>query len=339
MIDLGPFAGAVPDRVVERFSSARRILSVGHENPDGDSLGASMAVAIVAERLGARVDVMCGDPVPQTYSYMPGIERVQMAPDEAARYDLLVVSDCGSLDRIGPVRDAHAELFASLPHLVIDHHASNDHSDPGSWIDPTAAATCEMVALLATRLGVPLSSGDGDLAAALLSGIVMDTATFAHPNASPRTLVVAAALLEAGGPLSEISRRLYRTKPDAQLRLFGLVLGRSRTTHDGRVVYSTMTDADLEAAGAIAEHSEGIIDLLSQSETAEVTVLLKEKDDGVRLSVRTKPDGVDATELTGFFGGGGHARAAGATIDLPLLSALEAVLREAQRLAAAVHRA
>jgi len=334
-VDLGPYADAVPDLVLERLSAARMVLSVGHENPDGDSLGASMAVAMVAERLGARADVMCGDPVPDAYAYLPGIERVRIAPDPDARYDLLVVSDCGSLDRIGPVRDAHGELFARLPHLVIDHHASNDHADPGSWIDPSAAATCEMVALLATRLGVPLSWADGGLATALLSGIVMDTATFAHPNATARTLMVAAALVEAGGPLSEISRRLYRTKPDAQLRLFGLVLGRSRTTPDGRVVYSTMTDADLAATGASAEHSEGIIDLLSQSETADVAVLLKETDDGVRLSIRTKPGGVDATALAGRFGGGGHARAAGATIEIPLEAALDTVLREAQSLAAA----
>ena len=80
-----------------------------------------------------------------------------------------------------------------------------------------------MVALLAVRLGLPLTLGDGDLAAALAAGIVMDTATFAHPNATPRTLAVSAALVEAGAPLSDISRRLYRTKPDTQLRLFGRV--------------------------------------------------------------------------------------------------------------------
>ena len=78
-----------------------------------------------------------------------------------------------------------------------------------------------MSTLLAVRLGVDLATDGGSLATALMAGIVMDTATFAHPNATPRTLIVAAALVEAGAPLSDISRRLYRTKPDAQLRLFG----------------------------------------------------------------------------------------------------------------------
>ena len=225
-----------------------------------------------------------------------------------------------------------------MPLLTIDHHASNDGTGDLAWIDPGAAATCEMVALLATRLGVPLVAGDGALATALLAGIVMDTATFAHPNATARTLRVAAALVEAGAPLSEISRRLYRTKPDAQLALFGRVLARLERHADGLVIASTLELADLAATGALSEHSEGIIDLLAQSETAEVALLLKEKGAETRLSVRTKPGGVDATTLCGTWGGGGHARAAGASLPLPLAEARAAVLPVAERMARAVRR-
>src|SRR4029079_1664641 len=138
----------------------------------------------------------------------------------------------------------HADLFARLPRVIIDHHASNDAAETADWIEPDSAATCEMVTLLAARIGVPLDAGEGALAAALMAGIVMDTATFAHPNATPRTLMVSAALVEAGAPLSDISRRLYRTKPDAQLRLFGVVLDRLETADDGRIVWSTLTEAD-----------------------------------------------------------------------------------------------
>jgi phosphoesterase RecJ-like protein len=171
-----------------------------------------------------------------------------------------------------------------------------------------------------------------------MAGIVMDTATFAHPNATPRTLVVSAALIAAGAPLSEISRRLYRSKPDRQLKLFGRVLDRLEASADRRVVWSTLLEADLGATGTSSSHSEGIIDLLSQSEEAEVAILFKEANGGTRLSVRTKPGGVDATVLTGRFGGGGHARAAGATVLLPPDEARPTVLAEAARLAAAVER-
>jgi phosphoesterase RecJ-like protein len=97
-------------------------------------------------------------------------------------------------------------------------------------------------------------------------------------------------------------------------------------------------DADMSATGTSPEHSEGIMDLLAQSERAEVAILFKEQDGATRISVRTKPGGVDATVLTGRFGGGGHARAAGATVALPVAEARPVVLAEAGRLAAAVER-
>ena len=337
-IDLGPYLDAVPSTVVERIRAARRVLAVGHENPDADTLGATLGVVAIVETLGGTADAVCTDPVPALYDFLPGVERFRTDPDPATPYDLLVVSDCGSLDRVGAVRDRHAELFARLPRVVIDHHASNDAAGESDWIEPSSAATCEMVTLLATRLDVPLDSGGGALATALMGGIVMDTATFAHPNATPRTLAVSAALVEAGAPLSDISRRLYRSKPGAQLRLFGRVLDRIDGADGGRVIHSTLLDADLAATGTLPPHSEGIIDLLAQADEAEVAILFKEAGTATRISVRTKPGGVDATVLTGRFGGGGHARAAGATVDLPVDQARPAVLAEAVRLAAEVAR-
>ena len=338
-IDLRPWTAAVPAAAAEAIAGARNALIATHENPDADTLGAALGVAAIVERNGGRVTLLSSDPVPPLYDFLPGMDRFVHDPDEAAGYDLLVVCDCGSLDRLGEVRGRHPELFERLPRVLVDHHASNTDGGPRDWVDPAAAATCEMVALLAARLDVPLETGDGALAAALMAGIVMDTSTFAHPNSTPRTLAVAAALVEAGAPLSEISRRLYRSKPDAQLRLFGRILNRLEVTEGGRVIHSSLSDADLAATGTLSSHSEGLIDLLAQSETAEVAILFKEAGPEVtRISVRTKPGGVDATVLTGVFGGGGHARAAGASVDAPLDDARKRVLAEADRLAGEVAR-
>jgi phosphoesterase RecJ-like protein len=337
-VDLAPYLDAVPQSVVHRLGAARRVLAVSHENPDADTIGATLAVVRLVESMGGRADAVCSDPVPPLYAFLDGVERFALDPDPDADYDLLVLSDCATVERVGEVGARHAELFERLPRVIIDHHASNDASGEADWIDPDAAATCEMSALLAVRLGVDLASGGGALASGLMAGIVMDTATFAHPNATPRTLVVSAALVEAGAPLSDISRRLYRTKPDAQLRLFGVVLDRLESADDGRVVWSSITEADLAATGAERPHSEGIIDLLSQAEAAEVVILFKEAGSATRVSVRTRPGGVDATVLTGRFGGGGHARAAGASIDKPLDEARPPVLAEAHRLVAQLAR-
>lgn len=335
---LDAYLDAVPSVVVERLRGARRVLAVSHENPDADTLGATLAIVRIVEALGGTADPVCTDEPPPLYAFMPGVERFRTDPDPAATYDLLVISDCGALSRVGDVGVRHADLFSSLPRVIIDHHASNDAAEAGDWIEPHSAATCEMATLLAARLGVPLTTDDGALAANLMAGIVMDTATFAHPNATPRTLAVAAALVDAGAPLSDISRQLYRTKPEAQLRLFGRILDRLESADDGRIVWSSLTDADVAATGATRAHSEGIIDLLSQSDAAEVAILFKEAGAATRISVRTKPGGVDATVLTGTFGGGGHARASGASFDGPVDAARDAVVAEARRLVAGVRR-
>jgi phosphoesterase RecJ-like protein len=338
-VDLGPWLDAVPAAAAEAIAAARHALIATHENPDADTLGAALGVAGIVEHHGGRATLISTDPVPPLYSFLDGMDRFVSDPDDAGDYDLLVICDCGALDRLGGVLQRHEALFERLPRVLVDHHASNTDGGPRDWVDPGAAATCELVALLAARLQVPLDTAGGALAAALMAGIVMDTSTFAHPNSTPRTLAVAAALVAAGAPLSEISRRLYRSKPDAQLRLFGRVLDRLEVADGGRVIYSSLTDADLEATGTLGAHSEGLIDLLAQSETAEIAILFKATGaESTRVSVRTKPGGVDATVLTGAFGGGGHARAAGATIDAPLADARSRFLAEAVRLADAVTR-
>jgi phosphoesterase RecJ-like protein len=338
-VDLTPWLGSVPDAVGQRIMAARRALVASHENPDADTLGAALGVAAIIERNGGTAALICADPVPPLYDFLPGMDRVRMDPDPAFDPDLLVVCDCGSLDRLGELGVRHAELFARLPRVIVDHHASNTATGTTDWVDPGAAATCELVALLAVRVGLPLDTDSGGLAAVLMAGLVMDTSTFAHPNVTARTLAVAAALVEAGAPLAEISRRLYRSKPDAQLRLFGRVLDRLESTAGGRIVSSYLLDADLVETGTISAHSEGIIDLLSQAEDADIAILFKEAGpDVTRVSVRTREGGVDATRLTGAFGGGGHARAAGASLSVPLAEARKRVLAEAERLVAAVRR-
>jgi phosphoesterase RecJ-like protein len=339
-VDLSGYAAAVPDEVLRVLTAGRRVLTICHENPEADALGSALAIAMLVEAGGGVATPVCADPMPAMYKFLPGMDRFRTAPDPTMDYDLLVVGDCGELERIGPVLESHRDLFSRVPILDIDHHLSNPRFGAVDWVDAKSSATCEMVALIACRLGVPLTAGDGMLASALAGGIVMDTGNFQHPNVTPRTMVVAAALNEAGAPMSDIARRLYRSKPNTQLKLFGIVLARMGDDLDGRLVWSTLELADLMASGAGAAESEGLIDLLAQSETSEVAILFKEVEGegSTRISVRTRDGGVDATVLTGMFGGGGHARAAGATVALPLVEARKAVLARAAELAAAVER-
>jgi hypothetical protein len=281
---------------------------------------------------------VCTDAIPEVYGFLAGIERFRTDPDPDADYDLLVISDCGTLDRVGAVAYATPSSSNGCRGSSSTTTASNDDARrPADWVDPGAAATCEMATLFAVRLGVPLDTGDGSLAAALMAGIVMDTATFAHPNATPRTLVVSAALVEAGAPLSDISRRLYRSKPERPAQA---VRPCPRPARDERGRPDRVVHARGRRPRGHGQHPVrfgGIIDLLAQAETAEVAILFKQAPGGTRLSVRTKPGGVDATVSRAVRrrrprpGRRGDDRA-------PPDEARPVVLAEAARLAAAVSR-
>lgn len=324
---------SVPTRVTERIRSARDVLTVCHESPESDALGSALSLALAVEELGGRATPVCSDQIPPMYSFMPRIERFRQDPEPGRAYDLIVVGDCGDLARIGAVLGRNAELFGRVPIVNIDHHVSNTGFGEIDWIDPGAAATCEMNTLLVPALGVPLDAAGGAIAANLIAGVVIDTANFQHPNVTPRTLRVAAELVANGAPLADTARLLYRTKPNRQLKLFGRVLGRMEEDREGRLVWSSVQTADYGATGASVEDAEGLSDLLSQSATGELVVLLREVDGGrTKISVRTREGGHDATELTGAFGGGGHARAAGATLNMPLSEATGEVLAVARQM-------
>lgn len=312
--------------VVDLLLRANRVTAICHENPDGDTLGAAIAIAIAAERLGKESEVVSGDPPPPFLALLPRIERVRSAPQ--LEPDLAVIVDAGDLKRTGRVAVEQAEWLSRATIANIDHHVSNPGFGAANWIDPGAAATCEMVALMLPSLGVAL---DAEIATALLTGIVQDTHTFAHPNATPRTLRVAADLVEAGAQLSRINRAVYADKPYSTLALWGRMLASIGQRCDGRIVHASMSLEMLRETGEQPNASEGFVDLLASTRDADITVLFKQAEpNSTRVSVRTT-DGADAVAITGAFGGGGHARAAGCTVDAPLDEARAQVLAECER--------
>jgi phosphoesterase RecJ-like protein len=312
--------------VVDLFLGASRVTTIGHENPDGDTLGAAIALAVVAERLGKTAEVVCADPPPPFLAFLPGIGRVRQAP--GLDPDLAVVVDAAELSRTGSVAVDHADWLERARIVNIDHHVSNPGFGAAQLVDPQAAATCELVALLLPELGVEL---DVELATLLMTGIVQDTHTFAHPNVTPRTLRVGATLLEAGAPLSRINRAVYADKPYSTLALWSLMLAGMGQRCDERIVHASMTLQMLAATGEQPIASEGFIDLLASTKRGDVAVVFKEVDPTTtRVSVRTS-ERADAVAITSAFGGGGHVRAAGCTLAVGIDAARELVLAECER--------
>jgi phosphoesterase RecJ-like protein len=317
---------AVPADVLEALRDAKRLWIVPHERPDADALGAALGLKAILGQFGAEVAVVSSDAPPAVYDVIPTIAEVVLdAP--TWQPDAIVLVDCADPKRAGRIGELIIALPASTPRILIDHHVSNETTWPLAWVDAHAAATCEMVSLIALALDADLSAGQGKIATTLAAGVIMDTATFQHGNTTARTLEVGGLLLAAGAPISEISRKIYRSKSLAQVQLHARVLASLSTSDDGRTVFATMTQSDLAEVGATPEMSEGIVDSLAHVSEADVAIFFKEDGpSAARISVRTKGEGPDATAIVGAFGGGGHARAAGATIERPLAEAVTLVL-------------
>ncbi|HET9416819.1 MAG TPA: DHH family phosphoesterase [Candidatus Limnocylindria bacterium] len=314
------------EAVLDAIRGAQRLTLICHENPDADTLGAALALRMAGERLGKTAEVVAADGVPPFLAGLPGAGDVRRTP--ALEPDVAVVLD-GPLSRTGAVVRDCGEWLARARVVNVDHHVSNDGSEVhAALVDPEAAATCEMVAGLLPELGVPI---DEDIATVLAAGIVQDTHTFAHPNATPRTLRVMADLVEAGAPLHALHRAIYADKPFATMALWGRMLNGIGERGEGRIVYASQTLAMLAETGSDPTATEGFVDLLGSTKAGEITVLFKETDAShVRVSVRTRGH-ADAVAITSAFGGGGHARAAGCSLDEPLAIATRRVLDECER--------
>ena len=285
-----------------------------HVSPDGDALGSTLALKMALEKAGKKVTVMVDDDVPKAFGFLPQIDCfVKPADGEVLEEDLLVVLDASSLDRIGKVAQAvKAKAVAN-----IDHHISNTQFADYLYLNTEAAATAEILCNLVEKLGI---TPDKDLATCLYTGIYTDCGSFRYANTTPGTMRAAAKLLEYGARPNEISDALG-TNTRANIEMLGKVLQTLAFYNDGKIstleINSDLYDKDV--------NTDNFISFARYIEGVDVAVLFKAVEPAVtRVSMRSQDTDVAAIALS--FGGGGHIRAAGCTVELPLEQAKAKVL-------------
>jgi bifunctional oligoribonuclease and PAP phosphatase NrnA len=307
--------------VADAFRTARRITALCHENPDADTIGAAIAVSLIGARLGAETEIVSVDAPAPMFAFLPRIDEVRRRPQ--LEPDLAVVCDAATLERVGRVAVDEAAWLSRARLVNIDHHVSNDGFGALNLVDPTAAATCQVVARLADELGVEL---DAPLATALLTGIVRDSHGFSDGATSGDTLRWAATLVDAGAPLAKIHRHVLAELPYPTMALWGRMLRGIGQGLDGRLVYAILTQQMLDETGTQQHDADGVVEFMANAKGADITLLLREiAPDATRVSIRTT-DSVDATRIAAAFGGGGHARRAGCTLEMAPTGALDALL-------------
>jgi phosphoesterase RecJ-like protein len=291
------------------MAAGRVILVATHANADADAVASVVAVRLLLGTAARTVVMTTGDGrVPETLRFLTGNEGL-LQPTDLREYafDLIVLVDCADPTRLGPLFEALPGWFGgSIPIVNIDHHVTNTRFGTVNLVDSVAASTTEVLTELALSAGVLVGS---DLATCLLAGIYGDTLGLQTSSTTPRTLRLAALLLESGADLPAIVTHLFRRKSFSTVRLWGLALARARL-EDG-IVWTEVTAEMLEASGASAAEGEGLVNFLSGTDGARLALLFYEQPEGWRVSLRSASDELDVSAIASRFGGGGHSRAAG----------------------------
>ena len=283
------------------LKAKQRIVITAHVNPDGDAIGSSLGLAHALQALGKDVQVFIDDDIPAAFSVLPGYELIGKPVDgQNIPADLLVAVDV-SLDRVGKV----AEL-CTAPVLNIDHHVTNDGQAAKLYLDGKAAAAAEIIYQLIGELGV---DGNRDMAMCLYMGLATDTGWFRFSNATPNTMLAAADLLAWGAEPNLISEALEQ-RPFAEVQSLAVGMQKIELLAGGRVAGACLEYATMQEYDA----PEGLIGMVRVIEGVDIAFTLKEKEPNLcRVSLRSK--GIDVTKIALQFGGGGHVRAAGCTIE------------------------
>ncbi len=291
---------------------------VSHVKPDGDTLGAGLALGIALKRLGKRVHYFQQDPVPRNLRFLPDTEFVTRdIPGDLPPDTLYVFCDMSDFSRAG-------EFLPKVERenmLDIDHHLGNSHFGKFNFVLDTECSTGTVVMHLFRELKIEI---DRDLATCILTTIMTDTGGFMHSNTTPAVLELSAELMRIGADKEQITEEIFANRRVAATRLLGSVIDAMVFGHEGRYCYSYVDDPMLARTDADGEDTEDVVNTLRGQEGVEVAALFKAIEGEIRVSLRSNGR-VNVQAAAATLGGGGHFRASGLTFHGTLADAFVAV--------------
>ena len=308
------------ETVVSRLLAADDILILCHKNPDGDTIGSGTALCLALQQLGKNAAVLCSDPIPAMYDYMP-----ITVFDGSFRPAFVVAVDVAGIQLFGERNNI--QEYAEHVNLCIDHHAGNTGYADFTLLDGGAAAAAELLCQVILAMGVELTPHIADC---LYTGVATDTGCFRFSATTANTHLVAAKLIEAGCHVEELNTLLFDTKPRARMEAERIARNHLEYYLDGRCALIYLTRDEIRQSGVDPADLEELTSLPISIEGVKVGLTLRQQPGGsYRISVRTAK-GVDACAIARRLGGGGHTRAAGCELLGDLENTKNAILAEVE---------
>jgi len=300
------------EAVAESVGDEATCLVASHEEPDGDAMGSTLAMALLLEQLGHEVVRFNQDPVPYNFEFLEGADDVVSEVPADLDVELVVLLDCSTVDRLG---EAFPGLGAFDPDttVIIDHHTTIDRSTGDLYLyDEQAAATGELIYRLAEQTGTTITT---PLAECLYCALITDTGSFQYSNTSRTTFRIAGELLDAGVDAWKMTAHLYESEPLERIELLSEVLETLRLSPCGRLAFIRIDRDTIGETDRLAELTDGFINYGRSIRGVEVSTQLREREDeSWKVSFRSVGN-IDVSRLASAFGGGGHDNAAGCVIE------------------------
>ena len=321
------------DELVRQLKTSRRVLLASHANPDGDAIGSLVAMGLSLRAMEKETVLYNESQIPAVYRFLPMVDRVVRKIQDPSRFDTAVILDCGNMDRIGE----GAKTISGIPMIVnVDHHVTNTGFGHVRLVDDSACATAEILWRIIGRLGVEL---DESIGAAIYTGILTDTGSFRFSNTNQAAFAICNELVGLGVDPYMVAKHVYGTYSLGRIKLLNRALDSIELSPNGRLSMMILTRQMLAETGTRPEDVDGLINYARSIKDVKVAALIQETPNeraggrGLQYHVSLRSDGsVDVADFAANFGGGGHASAAGYSVDSRLPEIKSDLIRMAEAL-------
>ncbi len=305
------------EQLINQLNKSRTVLVASHVNPDGDAVGALLALGLALKSMNKGVCVYNQNAIPAVYRFLPSVSTIGQTVAMPLEYDAIVVLDCGSIERLGAISP---DVRKTSMIINIDHHMTNTRFGHIHLIDPNACATAEIVYRVIKALSVKI---DRAMAMAIYTGILTDTGSFRFSNTNQAAFAICAEMIERGANPYEVAQYVYGHYSLGRIKLLNLALDSLEISPKGNVSIMSLTQDMMDNTGTQDEDIDGIINYARRIEDVKIAALIHETAgygrDRRQYHVSLRSDGsVNVAHIASFFGGGGHANAAGFSAEATL---------------------
>ncbi|OGF46521.1 MAG: hypothetical protein A2452_01085 [Candidatus Firestonebacteria bacterium RIFOXYC2_FULL_39_67] len=309
--------------IVRAFKKYDDYILATHVNPDGDGIGAELALAFGLRKLGKKVTIINSDPFPENYEFLPTNGLLKEIDFIKGNYNVAVSLECPGLDRVGKLK----KVFLKSKKIInLDHHLNNDYFGDYNYVDDKAAAVGEQVYSILLGLGVKI---DLDIAVCIYTSLLTDTGSFAYSNTTKKTHQIVISLMDYGVNPSEVYQNVYEVSSLGKIQLLGKALNSLQADKKRGVAWITLMKDSFRKTGTLYGDSEGIINYARSIKGVNVAISFTELENRrVKISFRSKRDDIDVNKIAVSFRGGGHKRASGAVIEGNMKEVKEKVLKK-----------